>query len=180
MPEPTSSGPKAPETPAPESPAHEKAASDPVSRRPPDGVAPRLILAFDYGRKRIGVACGDTASHTASPLGALPSGAAGPRWEAIDSLLRDWQPAMIVVGLPYNVDDSESALTAAARRFARELAERYAVPIELIDERYSSREAETRLKAQRGLGLRKRRVAKADVDAAAACIILERWFTEKT
>jgi putative Holliday junction resolvase len=162
--------PKAPQTTAPE----------PASRQRPEGAAPQLILAFDYGRKRIGAACGDTASRTASPLGAVSSGAAGPRWEAIDALLRDWQPAMIVVGLPYNVDDSESALTAAARRFARELAARYAVPVELIDERYSSLEAETRLRTARELGLRRRRVAKADVDAAAACIILERWFTEKT
>ena len=67
--------------------------------------------------------------------------------------MRDWQPALIVVGLPYNVDDSESALTAAARRFARELAERYAVPVELIDERYSSLEAETRLKAAARAGI---------------------------
>ena len=162
--------PKAPQTTAPE----------PASRQRPEGAAPQLILAFDYGRKRIGAACGDTASRTASPLGAVSSGEAGPRWEAIDALLRDWQPAMIVVGLPYNVDDSESALTAAARRFARELAARCAVPVELIDERYSSLEAETRLRTARELGLRRRRVAKADVDAAAACIILERWFTEKT
>jgi putative Holliday junction resolvase len=175
MPEPTVSEPKAPEPAAPET-----ATPEPAARKRAHGAAPQLILAFDYGRKRIGAACGDTASRTASPLSAVPSGSAGPRWEAIDALIRDWQPALVVVGLPYNVDDSESALTAEARRFARELAGRYAVPVELIDERYSSLEAEARLKAARELGLRKRRVAKADVDAAAACIILERWFTEKT
>lgn len=180
MPEPTVPEPKAPKPAAPETAAAGPAAPEPAPRKRADGTAPQLILAFDYGRKRIGAACGDTASRTASPLSAVSSGAAGPRWEAIDALMRDWQPAMIVVGLPYNVDDSESALTAAARRFAREIAERYAVPVELIDERYSSLEAETRLKAAREQGLRKRRVAKADVDAAAACIILERWFTEKT
>ena len=94
--------------------------------------------------------------------------------------MRDWQPSILVVGLPYNVDDSESDITGAARGFANELAERYALPVRLIDERYSSLEAGSRLKAARESGLRKRRVAKADVDAAAACIILERWFTEKT
>jgi putative pre-16S rRNA nuclease len=94
--------------------------------------------------------------------------------------MRDWQPAILVVGLPYNVDGSEGAATGAARDFASELANRYAVPVQLIDERYSSREAETRLREARASGLRKRRVAKSDVDAAAACIILERWFTEKT
>jgi putative Holliday junction resolvase len=71
-------------------------------------------------------------------------------------------------------------VTGAARGFASELGDRYAVPVQLIDERYSSLEAETRLREARESGLRKRRVAKADVDAAAACIILERWFTEKT
>ncbi len=175
MPEPTVPEPKAPETPVPE-----PAASEPASRKRADGAAPQLILAFDYGRKRIGAACGDTASRTASPLSAVSSSAAGPSWQAIDALMRDWQPAMVVVGLPYNVDDSESTLTGAARRFARELAERYAVAVELIDERYSSLEAEARLKAARERGWRKRRVAKADVDATAACIILERWFTEQT
>ena len=84
-------------------------ASDPRARRR-SWFSPSII-----GRKRIGVACGDTASRTASPLGTVSSGAGGPRWEAIDALLRDWQPALIVVGLPYNADGSESALTAEAR-----------------------------------------------------------------
>ena len=142
--------------------------------------APRVVLAFDFGSKRIGVACGDTVSRTASPLRAVPAGAGGPRWEAIGALLRDWQPALGVVGLPYNADGSESAMTGAARSFAAELTRRFALRVELIDERYSSMEAEARLKAARESGLRRRRVAKADVDAAAACIILERWFTEGT
>ncbi len=144
------------------------------------GEAPRLVLAFDFGRKCIGVACGDTVSRTAAPLNTVPAGPAGPRWEFIDSLMRDWQPATVVVGLPYNVDDSESGMTGAARGFAAELGRRYRVEVALIDERYSSLEAASRLKEARESGLRKRRVAKADVDAAAACVILERWFSEET
>jgi putative holliday junction resolvase len=142
--------------------------------------APRIVLAFDFGRRRIGVACGDTVSRTAAPLAAVPAGAAGPRWEAIQALLREWQPALAVVGLPYNVDGSDSAMTLAAREFAAELGRRCMLQVVLVDERYSSREAEGRLKAAREDGLRRRRVVKADVDAAAACIILERWFTEHT
>ena len=149
-------------------------------QRAAQSAMPEIVLAFDFGRRRIGVACGDTVSRTAAPLSGVAVGACGPRWETIDSLMRDWQPSILVVGLPYNVDDSESAVTGAARGFANELAERYALPVRLIDERYSSMEAGSRLKAARESGLRKRRVAKADVDAAAACIILERWFTEKT
>ena len=95
-------------------------------------------------------------------------------------MLRDWQPDMAVVGLPYNVDGSDSDMTVAARGFAAELARRYSLEVALVDERYSSLEAEARLKSARESGLRRRRVAKSDVDAAAACVILERWFTEKT
>ena len=142
--------------------------------------APRLVLAFDFGQKRIGVARGDTISRTAAPLHAVPADAGGPRWEFIDSLMRDWQPAVVVVGLPYNVDDSESGMAVLARGFAAELERRYRVRVALVDERYSSLEAESRLKEARESGLRKRRVAKADVDAAAACVILERWFSEAT
>ncbi len=151
-----------------------------AARQGAPGGAPRVVLAFDFGAKRIGVACGDTVSRSASPLHAVPADAGGPRWEAIGTLLRDWQPSLGVVGLPYNADGSDSAMTAAARSFAAELARRFALPVELIDERYSSMEAEARLKAARESGVRRRRVAKADVDAAAACIILERWFTEGT
>jgi putative Holliday junction resolvase len=103
-----------------------------------------------------------------------------PPWETIDALLRDWQPALIVVGLPYNVDGSDSTMTSAARDFAAALERRCRLRVVLVDERYSSREAEARLKSARESGLRRRRVAKADVDAAAACVILERWFTEET
>jgi putative Holliday junction resolvase len=142
--------------------------------------APRVVLAFDFGQKRIGVACGDTISRSAAPLPTVPAGPGGPRWELIDALVRDWQPAVVVVGLPYNVDDSESGMTGSARGFAAELERRYHLQVVLVDERYSSLEAASRLQMARESGLRKRRVARADVDAAAACVILERWFSEKT
>ncbi len=95
--------------------------------------------------------------------------------------MREWQPDLAVVGLPYNVDGSDSDMTRAARSFAAELERRFALEVALVDERYSSREAEARLKI--GAPVRAAAAAgryKADVDAAAACVILERWFTEKT
>src|ERR1700692_713972 len=146
----------------------------------PGGATPQLVMAFDFGRRRIGVACGDTLSRTASPLTGIANTAAGPRWDIVDSLMRDWQPALIVVGLPYNVDGSESGMSETVRGFADELGQRYALPVQLIDERYSSLEAETRLKSERESGIRKRRVAKTDVDAAAGCVILERLLIEST
>ena len=146
----------------------------------PASGAPRIVLAFDFGLRRIGVACGDTVSRNTSALQTVPAGPKGPRWELIDSMMRDWQPDLAVVGLPYNVDDSDSEMTGAARGFAAELGCRYKIEVVMVDERYSSLEAEARLKTARESGLRRRRVAKSDVDAAAACVILERWFTEKT
>jgi len=157
------------------------AAPEPAARDVPAGGAARVVLAFDYGLRRIGVACGDTVSRTAAPQTALPvKSGSPPPWALIDACLRDWQPALIVVGLPYNVDGSDSTMTGAARGFAAELMRRHRLPVVLVDERYSSREAEARLKTARESGLRRRRIVKADVDAAAACVILERWFSEQT
>jgi putative holliday junction resolvase len=150
-----------------------------MPEEPADRTA-RLVMAFDFGMRRIGVACGDTVSATATPLSAVLAGPGGQQWIAIGALLRDWQPALAVVGLPYNADGTESEQTRAARAFASELASRYALRVELVDERYSSLEALARLKSARETGLRKRRVAKADIDAGAACIILERWITENS
>jgi putative Holliday junction resolvase len=147
----------------------------------PSGVEPPgLVLAFDFGRRRIGVACGDTLSRSASPLTAITAGPQGPQWSAIDALIAEWRPTRAVVGLPYNVDDSQSPMAVAAREFAAMLESRYRLPVNLVDERYSSLEAAARLRAARQAGLRRRRVGKADVDAAAACVILERWFTTRT
>jgi len=142
--------------------------------------APRLVLAFDFGKRRIGVACGDTLSRAASPLATLAAGPAGPPWDAIDALVRDWQPALAVVGLPYNADGTERAIAGEARGFAAQLATRCGIPVDMVDERYSSLEAAARLRDARAAGVRRRRVAKSDLDAAAACVILERWIDERT
>jgi putative holliday junction resolvase len=146
----------------------------------PESSRPKIVLAFDFGLRRIGVACGDTLSRNASVLETVPAGPNGPRWELIATMMRDWQPDMAVVGLPYNVDGSDNEMTGAARSFAAELARRFGVEVVMVDERYSSLEAAARLQTARESGLRRRRVAKSDVDAAAACVILERWFTDKT
>jgi putative holliday junction resolvase len=146
----------------------------------PGSARPKIVMAFDFGLRRIGVACGDTVSRSASALQAVSADSGNPRWEAIAALLRDWQPDLAVVGLPYNVDGSDSEQTLAARGFAAGLARRYALQVVLVDERYSSLEAAARLKSARESGSRRRRVAKADIDAAAACVILERWFNETT
>ena len=145
----------------------------------PEG-RPEVILSVDFGFKRIGIASGDTLTRTAHPRTTISNGQHGPDWPALDRILADTRPARIAVGEPYNADGSESPLTGAARRFATELARRSGLPVDLVDERWSSQDAEDRLRDERASGERRRRVTKEAIDAAAAAVILERWFEQKT
>ncbi|HZF17771.1 MAG TPA: Holliday junction resolvase RuvX [Steroidobacteraceae bacterium] len=142
----------------------------------PPTPAPTLALGFDFGARRIGVAAGDTLTRRASPVDVVSLGTGGDDWSAVSSLVARWQPGLLVVGVPYNEDGSESPMTARARAFADELGRRTGLEVALSDERYSSLEAEGRLREARQSGVRARRVRKEDIDRTAACIILERWL----
>jgi putative Holliday junction resolvase len=135
-----------------------------------------LALGFDFGLRRIGVAAGDTLTRKANPIAVVTLGTSGSDWPTIAKLIADWRPRVLVVGIPYNEDGSESQMTGLARAFAAELAGRTGLAVEHSDERYSSLEAEGRLREARRSGARTRRVRKEDVDRTAACIILERWL----
>ncbi len=102
------------------------------------------FLAFDFGLRRIGVATGQTVTSTATPLGIVDARAGTPRWSQIAELIEEWQPDALVVGLPLNMDDSESDMSRLARNFAEELERRFDLAVHLTDERLSSREAEAR------------------------------------
>jgi putative Holliday junction resolvase len=141
---------------------------------------PTIVVALDFGLKRIGIASGDTLTRTANPRSTIANGLRGPDWTAIDRVIADFRPARLAVGEPYNADGSPSALTEAARRFAAELSRRSALPVDLVDERHSSQDAEERLREMRSTGQRGRRVTREDVDAVAAAVILERWFAKET
>lgn len=138
--------------------------------------AARTVLAFDFGLKRIGIACGDTLTRSPAPRGTAARGPAGPDWNLIARAVRTLTPAVLVVGAPYNADGTESALTGAARAFAVELERRFALPVQLVDERFSSLEASAQLKERRASGVRRRRLGKSDIDSTAAAVILGRWF----
>ena len=140
----------------------------------PDRV--ELVLALDFGLRRIGIASGDTLTRTAHPRGTVTNGPSGPDWPEILKIIGALRPARLAVGEPYNADGSASPLTETARRFAAELQQRSSLPVDLVDERWSSQDAEERLRTARASGLRGKRVDKSDVDAAAAAVILERWF----
>jgi len=134
------------------------------------------VLAFDFGLKRIGIASGDTLTRQAAPRPASSVGRAGPDWERIAREVRALAPELLVVGAPYNAAGGEGELSAAVRAFAAELERRFTLPVALVDERFSSLEASEALKARRASGERRRRIGRADIDSAAAAVILGRWF----
>ena len=134
-----------------------------------------VLLAFDFGEKRIGVATGNTLTGAAQPLGTVAETTTDGRFARIGALIREWQPARLVVGRPLHPDGAAHEVTARAERFARQLEGRFGLPVSLVDERYSSVEAQARLRTQ-GRAARGR-AAQGD-DAMAAAIILEQYLSE--
>lgn len=136
----------------------------------------RIALGLDFGLRRIGMALTDTLSRAPRPLSAVGNGDRGPDWPALDRLVTLHGPDVLVLGSPYNEDGSAGRLLPATDRFAGQLRERYGLPVERVDERHSSREAGEQLVGQRRDGTRRRRIQRADIDNAAAAIILQRWL----
>jgi putative Holliday junction resolvase len=142
---------------------------------PPQG--PQIILGFDFGLRRIGIAVGNTLTARAQPRPAIEraSQALEPVLAAIAREVAALRPARLVVGRPYNVDGSAHALETSAAAFAAALQRRFALPVHRVDERYSSLEAESGLRAERAAG-RGGRIARGTIDSAAAAVIVERWL----
>lgn len=132
------------------------------------------VLGFDYGQRRIGVAVGQTLTCNANPLATIKNGPEGVDWDAISILMSQWQPDRIVLGLPSHADGSKSTMTKAVNNFGNQLQARYNLPVEKIDERLSSHEAE-QLMFENNISQKKR---KADLDQYAAKVILDSWFQE--
>ncbi len=130
------------------------------------------VLGFDFGLARIGVAVGETELCMAQALTVIAGENDALRFAAIAKLLAEWQPASLVVGLPTHADGAEHAMTARCRRFANQLNGRFGLPVELIDERLTSVEADLLLR-EAGHGWKKR---KQLLDAVAAQRILQTWF----
>jgi putative Holliday junction resolvase len=137
--------------------------------------AGEVIMAFDYGARRIGVAVGQTTTSSASPVGVVAVRAA-PDWGAIERSIREWSPSRLLVGLPCNMDGTETVLTETCRTFAADLARRFGLRVELVDERLTSAAATDELREARRSGARSRRVRREDIDAHAARLILETWL----
>lgn len=136
-----------------------------------------VLLAFDFGLKRIGVATGQGVTGTASPLTVIQRQGDDADRAAIDSLLAEWRPEALVVGLPLREDGSESDLTRAARRFGERLGERTGLPVHFADERYTSSSARSDFADLRREGAVRRR-DRGRLDAVAAQRILETYLDD--
>ncbi|HEX6138342.1 MAG TPA: Holliday junction resolvase RuvX, partial [Casimicrobiaceae bacterium] len=112
-------------------------------RKEPDAT----VLAFDFGTRRVGVAVGNTLMRTAHALETIDAADAIQRFAAIAALVGEWRPAQLVVGLPVHADGTEHAMTVRAREFAGELERRHALPVALVDERWTSEIARRQLAA---------------------------------
>lgn len=135
----------------------------------------KTLLAFDYGTKNIGVATGQTLTASANSQPPLKARDGVPDWNQVEKLLKDWQPDLVLVGLPLNMDDSESELSARARKFANRLHGRFGVKVELVDERLSSFEAKGEVMRSGG----SRDYKHNPVDSIAARLILEGWLANR-
>jgi len=130
------------------------------------------VLAFDFGERRIGVAVGEHLIHSANPLVTIDNESNEVRFAAITQLVNEWQPKLLVVGLPLSLDGSETEVTQLCKKFARRLNGRFNLPVALIDERYTSAEA-SQLLNESGI---KGRAQKAMLDQVAAQTILRSYF----
>jgi len=140
----------------------------------PESSSPETIIAFDFGLRRIGVAVGQNVTASANPVGAIRNSDSGPDWQAITSIIDEWHPSRLIVGMPLHDDGSPSEMGIHVRDFISELG-RFDLPVEQVDERYSSLEANDLLKSERSKGLRGR-INKEAIDSVAAALIAERWL----
>ena len=131
----------------------------------------KTVLVFDFGTKSIGVAIGQEVTGTASPLPALRAQNGTPDWSVIARLYEEWQPHLVLVGLPLNMDGTEQPMTEQAKRFANRLAGRFTTPVETWDERLTTADAKSILFELGGF----KKLSKEKVDSVSACVIFASW-----
>jgi putative Holliday junction resolvase len=128
-------------------------------------------MGFDFGSHKIGIAVGQSITATATPLTTLSYVKHKPDWDGIERIISEWKPDTLVIGLPFQMDDEEAELASRAKKFARQLHGRYRLPVEMVDERLTSREASDRLGKKAGKDV-------TLVDSMAAKLILETWLNK--
>ena len=138
----------------------------------PDASQPQLIMAFDFGTQKMGIAVGQSLIESASPLALFPMKDGIPQWDSLLKIVQQYQPDLFLVGLPLNMDDSESELSARARKFARRLRHQTNIETWMIDERLTTRMAREELQSYQAQG----RGKKLSADSLAACLFIESWY----
>jgi len=136
----------------------------------------QILLAFDFGLRRLGVATANLATRTASPLTTIRIDREIP-WPELDRVVNDWRPAQLVVGLPEG--DGAAQIARRVRGFVSALLERYRLPVATVDETLTSVEADSELAANRRSGYLRRRVGRGKTDRVAACLIAEQWMSSQ-
>ena len=135
---------------------------------------PRIVMAFDFGIKHIGIAIGQEITKTASTFYSIKALEGQPDWNELDDIIHEWKPDLIIVGDPYNMDGSRSKIQDMSDRFSDALYKRYQIQLEKTDERLSSREANERLQ-NLDIGTK----SSSNKHSISAQVILEDWFRSK-
>ncbi len=127
------------------------------------------VIGFDFGMKYIGVAVGQTVTCTATPLASIEAKNGIPKWEKITSLIEHWHPDLFMVGMPFALDGSKQSITYAVQKFIGSLSQRYIIPVQAVDERFTTQEARQCLFEKGGF----RALNKSNIDGFSAKIIIE-------
>ncbi|AMW77685.1 crossover junction endodeoxyribonuclease RuvA [Acinetobacter sp. TGL-Y2] len=138
----------------------------------PDLKQPKLIMAFDFGTQKTGMAVGSSIIESATPLALFPMRDGIPNWDELLKIVKQHQPNLFLVGLPLNMDDSESELSARARKFARRLRHQTNIETWMVDERLTTREARDELDHYQAQG----RGKNVSADSIAAALFIESWY----
>ncbi len=131
-----------------------------------------VYLGFDFGYRRIGVAVGQTITASARPLTTLRANQGCPNWQEVTKLIQQWNPAELIVGLPTTINGKIQYTTEPAKQFAEQLHQIFGLPVHLVDERLTTKEARSNIFEQGGY----KQLKKSEVDAYAAALILEQWL----
>lgn len=134
-------------------------------------------MAFDYGLRQIGVAHGQTLTANAAGIGILQASDGVPNWDDVKAMLNEWKPNLILVGLPLNMDGSESELSRLARKFARRLQGRFNVDALMVDERLTSQDAKSSLRDPSS-NKKSNKIDLTKIDHLAAALILQSWLDQ--
>ncbi|ELW89223.1 MULTISPECIES: Holliday junction resolvase RuvX [Acinetobacter] len=138
----------------------------------PDLNSPQLIIAFDFGTQKMGMAVGSSLIESATPLALFPMKDGIPNWDELLKIVKQHQPNLFLVGLPLNMDDSESELSTRARKFARRIRHQTNIETVMVDERLTTREARDELEHYQAQG----RAKKLAADSIAAALFIESWY----